>query len=347
MLTMTDYMEYGLAKEESIVDDRTILEQFMSLQAASSNIEKMFEFHSIMEFCIDNEITVPSIIQEGDFGDAVVSFFENVMDWLHGIVRSIMDMFSTTTLDKLVLALNKLDNDIVMPAGVCYAADSFESVLSHIDEFAEVINRIELNDGLKTERDQIIKDLDILYEGKSPLVEKIKKNAVVGTSEIRTYSKNGNTWQETVIRLKDSNGKTNKGEDGQFSKETIIQTLTKMKTMNIPKTGRALLKKMEFNKSKVKTSDGKPDKEIIRLIRKNANLIATMYDLIFRDTLKFCKNLATSNNINIKELSNSVKIDEKNNEFYKRNGRDQTKPLSHKTESLRKVEATINKKGVN
>lgn len=257
MLTMTDYMEYGLAKEESIVDDRMILEQFMSLQVASSNIEKMFEFQSIMEFCIDNEITVPNIIQEGDFGDAVVSFFENVMDWLHGIVRSIMDMFSTTTLDRLVLVLNKLDDDIVMPAGVCYAADSFESVLSHINEFAEVINRIELNDGLKTERDQIINDLDILYEGKSPLVEKIKKNAVVtNASEIRTYSKNGNTWQETVIRLKDSNGKTNKGEDGQFSKETIIQTLTKMKTMNIPKTGRALLKKMEFNKSKVKNIRG-------------------------------------------------------------------------------------------
>lgn len=344
---MTDYMEYGLVKEESIVDDRMILEQFMSLQAASSNIEKMFEFQSIMEFCIDNEITVPSIIQEGDFGDAVVSFFENVMDWLHGIVRSIMDMFTTATLDKLVLALNKLDNDIVMPAGVCYAADSFESVLSHIDEFAEVINRIELNDGLKTERDQIIKDLDILYEGKSPLVDKIKKNAVVtNASEIRTYSKNGNTWQETTIRLKDSNGKA-KGEDGQFSKETIIQTLTKMKTMNIPKTGRALLKKMEFNKSKVKTSEGKPDKEIIRLIRKNANLIATMYDVIFRDTLKFCKNLATSNNINIKELSNSIKIDEKDNEFYKRNGRDQTKPLSRKTEALRKVEASQIKKGVN
>lgn len=72
-----------------------------------------------------------------------------------------------------------------------------------------------------------------------------------------------------------------------------------------------------------------------------------MYDVIFRDTLKFCKNLATINNINIKELSNSVKIDEKNNEFYKRNGRDQTKPLSHKTESLRKVEASQIKKGVN
>lgn len=344
MLTMSDYIESQIQEQAELIPQDQIMTQFMSMHLAASNILKICEYQTIQEFCVSEGIRIPSIIQEGEIMDAISAFFDNLVDWFMGIVRSIVGMFSAIKLGKCISALEKLNKNgnVVMSHGVCLGVHVFECALTVIDSFAEVLNRIELNGELKTNRADIIKDLELIEEGYGPLKAYLikSKNGKQKSDGfyVSDYDEKTKTWSEVQVT---ANVKPNEFA-GKFSCDLVIEELKKIHNLDIPKSGRGILKKMKFNKDKVVGSDGKKDKEVIQLIRKAANSIASLYDGIYVDTIKLVEKFAADNDIKLSDVSEYKK--EKDNPFSKRNGRDQSDPLSIYTKDDRETVNTLKSK---
>ena len=76
-----------------------------------------------------------------------------------------------------------------------------------------------------------------------------------------------------------------------MQKETLLSLLERMQKANIPSSGRKLLKKFDFDKKNYKDKAGKEDKELIKEIKKAANLLAKAYDKYADSTVKMVRKL--------------------------------------------------------
>ena len=103
--------------------------------------------------------------------------------------------------------------------------------------------------------------------------------------------------------------------------------------LDIPKTGKKLLKKVDYEKDTVK-KNGSIDKEVQRLIRRASNNIAKLYDKAFGSFTKGLYDLI---------VENEIKLGEQDKAFLERTGksirtgRDQSKPIGGFTDPLRAI----------
>ena len=328
MLSMTDYLiQEQTTEPEEYADESVVLEAFAAMQASYSYLEYMDRLLAINEFCISTDIECPSIIQEGDFGDAVLSFFQNIWDWICGLVRSMVGYFNTISLSRIIKALKKTDkSELVIKQHDEFFAIAFGMKMSLvlIDDFAEVLNLINKK-RLDDSRDEIIKLLQQIIDGDIPSIKKAKEHSKSG----KTMTLKGCPYDLEIPKeffgpeTEKDPSEDKKEVTSTFPVDNLINLISYINELNIPKTGKKILKKLEYEKDDVK-KNGSIDKEVQRLIRRAANNIAKLYDKSFG---MFCSSLRDV------IVENEIKLDEQDKAFLertgksKRTGRDQSRPL--------------------
>lgn len=343
MLSMTDYLIQEQTTEDELVDESVVLEAFAAMQASYSYLEYMDRLMAINEFCVSTDVECPSVIQEGDFGEAVLSFFQNIWDWICGLVRSMVGYFNTISLSRIIKALKKTDKQyLVIKENVEFlvTAMGMRMSLVLIDDFAEVLNIINKK-GLDDHRDEVIKLLQQIIDGDIPSVKKAKEHSRSGeTVKLKGCPYDLEIPDEYFSVMA---GKKIEAEDKReineatYPVEVLIMFINDINDIDIPKTGKKILKKLEYEKDDVK-KNGSIDKEVQRLIRRAANNIAKLYDKSFG---MFCSGLRDV----ISE--NKIKLDEQDKAFLertgksKRTGRDQSHPLGKGDTVLLRAIATL------
>ena len=181
MLSMTDYLiQEQTTEPDEYADESVVLEAFAAMQASYSYLEYMDRLLAINEFCISTDIECPSIIQEGDFGDAVLSFFENIWDWICGLIRSMMGYFSKVNLSRIIKALKNTNKTYLKEkknSKFIYTRFGLMLCLTLIDDFCEVLNLISKNK-LDDRRDEIIKLLQQIIDGDVPSLKRANSKSV-------------------------------------------------------------------------------------------------------------------------------------------------------------------------
>ena len=317
---MTDYIERDVIQESEVeepISEQQIMESFMALQVSFAQLECMCEYQTIIEYC-GTEIPHPTLYQEGDFGDAVSAFFDNIADWLAGIVRGMMQSCNRKTLKKMIYAIEQdKRTEYKFPKDFVSASVFVEMDLALIDRLASVLN--DIKDGELNKRPEAIR---IKLEG---LSGKMNKNGDWVTSQIFDSrweaSESFRLPKEKAEELKD--------------KDALVEELKKLYDINVPVTGRKLLKRLKFDKKETK-HDGKIDKDINRMIRKAANNIAFVYDDQFNRFIKKLEIFRKDNEIKTEGLpsaaSNTKPFNEK---IASRTFRDQTDPVSSVSPRIR------------
>ena len=329
MLSMTDYLiQEQTTEPEEYADESVVLEAFAAMQASYSYLEYMDRLLAINEFCISTDIECPSIIQEGDFGDAVLSFFQNIWDWICGLIRSMVGYFNTISLSRIIKALKKTSKSeltIKQHDEFFVTAFGMRMSLVLIDDFAEVLNLINKK-RLDDSRDEIIKLLQQIIDGDIPSIKKAKEHSKSG----KTVTLKGCPYDLeipdeyfTIGTKKKDDSDDKKEPTSTYPIEALISLINNINDLNIPKTGKKILKKLEYEQDDVK-KNGSIEKEVQRLIRRAANNIAKLYDKSFG---MFCSGLRDV------IAENEIKLDEQDKAFLertgksKRTGRDQRHPL--------------------
>ena len=329
MLSMTDYLiQEQTTEPDDFADESVVLEAFAAMQASYSYLEYMDRLLAINEFCISTDIECPSIIQEGDFGDAVLSFFQNIWDWICGLIRSMVGYFNTISLSRIIKALKKTSKSeltIKQHDEFFVTAFGMRMSLVLIDDFAEVLNLINKK-RLDDSRDEIIKLLQQIIDGDIPSIKKAKEHSKSG----KTVTLKGCPYDLEIPdeffgpeTEKDSSEDKKDDKEPIYPVENLINLISYINELNIPKTGKKILKKLEYEQDDVK-KNGSIDKEVQRLIRRAANNIAKLYDKSFG---MFCSGLRDV------IAENEIKLDEQDKAFLertgksKRTGRDQRHPL--------------------
>ena len=329
MLSMTDYLiQEQTTEPDDFADESVVLEAFAAMQASYSYLEYMDRLLAINEFCISTDIECPSIIQEGDFGNAVLSFFQNIWDWICGLIRSMVGYFNTISLSRIIKALKKTDkSNLIIKEHDEFLATAFGMRMSLvlIDDFAEVLNLISKNK-LDNRRDDIIKLLQQIIDGDIPSVKKAKEHSKSGkTITLKGCPYDLEIPDEFFGPTTKKDGLDNKEDNKEciYPVDVLIEFIDYINAINIPKTGKKILKKLEYEKDDVK-KNGSIDKEVQRLIRRAANNIAKLYDKSFG---MFCSSLRDV------IAENKIKLDEQDKAFLERTGkskrtdRDQSRPL--------------------
>lgn len=319
MLSMTDYIERDVIQESEVeepISEQQIMESFMALQVALAHVECMCEYQTIMEFC-GEDIPSPVIYQEGDFADAFNQLLDNIVDWMSGIIRGIMQTFNRKHIRDAIATLTKDKRETYkFPENFRKSSIIIEVIFSYIDSFAEVLNDIQ--DG-KLDNESDKKHIEVKLEGLS--------GVKCSNGEIKTVAFfKGFPGADKVKAAIDE------GADKLTNKDDLIDELKKIHDLNIPVTGRKLLKRMEFDKNKTKVN-GTVDKSINRKIRKCANNIAALYDGSINKFVDNLKNFYKENELKFESSNGSDKPFSET--LRKRNFRDQTNPIGSHTPILR------------
>ena len=332
MLSMTDYLiQEQTTEPEEYADESVVLEAFAAMQASYSYLEYMDRLLAINEFCISTDIECPSIIQEGDFGDAVLSFFQNIWDWICGLIRSMMGYFSKVNLSRIVKALKNTNKTYLKEkknSKFIYTRFGLELCLTLIDDFCEVLNLISKSK-LDDRRDEIVKLLQQIIDGDVPSLKRANSKSVK-VSKIK-----GCPYDlEVPVEWIDPDRKSSSDDVYEgLAIDGVIQMIEDINNLDIPKTGKKLLKKVDYEKDTVK-KNGSIDKEVQRLIRRASNNIAKLYDKAFGSFTKGLYDLI---------VENEIKLGEQDKAFLertgksKRTGRDQSKPIGGFTDPLRAI----------
>ena len=268
MASMTDFVQSKLIQESANIETEmtedqvaaAVLESYLSMTAAFANTNCICECANIAKFCESAEVEVPDNATPymESFWDGVVDLFEKIGEWFRTIIQGMVSLFTAGKIAKLIAKLKekdgneeiKLDSDIVaMSYGTKVIMDKLEEFKTKfIDEIPD-----------QKTVDEFLADLE-------------KMN-------------NKDYWSKGV--LADSNvALKNKSEVTSMTISKLITILEDINKFDIPKRGSALLKKMEFDKTKYKATDANGektediDKELVRGVNKCARLIAKLYDKI-------------------------------------------------------------------
>lgn len=320
MLSMTDYIERDVIQESEVeepISEQQIMESFMALQVSFAQLECMCEYQTIIEYC-GTEIPHPTLYQEGDFGDAVSAFFENIADWLAGIVRGMMQSCNRKILKKIITAIEQdKKTEYKFPKDFTSASMFVEIDLAMIDHLASILNDIK-DGGLNEEKSKHI--IETKLEG---LSGKINKKGQWETMVI---------FDKTLPKEEFERFRDRKVEELK-DKDTLIDELKKLYDINVPVTGGKLLKRLKFDKKESKC-DGKIDKNINRMIRRAANNIAMLYDEVFNKFITNLEKFRKENEIKTEGLP-SLNSKPFREDIATRTFRDQTNPVSSFTPTLR------------
>ena len=113
MLTMTDFImeqELSLAPEPKIPEKTDeelaveIVESFMNMSAAFSNLECMFECVTIVDFCKEYDIQIPesALIVTESFLDKAKEVFATIYEWFRSIIAGLCNIFTKARCQKII-----------------------------------------------------------------------------------------------------------------------------------------------------------------------------------------------------------------------------------------------------
>lgn len=328
MKTMTEFiMEQEAPVTEELIgesfNENELVSQFMALQAASSNLDCMFEFATIANFCSENEITMPeSLVQEG-FGDtlkaigkSIADWFKKIIEWFKGLIKGTASTFAKAKISDTIAKLEQYDakdaagNNNLTPelsAKVKYVAHAVEILWAFLVRFKECVivsmEDVEKVGNASAEGKQYMHTMKYADEINAGL-EKFSKS----TTWIDSAGKLKQDAFDSIVTALSNNGvhpftpEFSDADDAVIDVPTLIKFLKRINKFNIPKKGADLLKQLDAETKKftnveksgttgtaakvTTTGDDKAnlDKEMTAKIRKMANLLAKAYDEV---TTKF------------------------------------------------------------
>ena len=274
MKTMSDFIMEQEITTSSANDDMEIMEGFMKLSAIGAVAECYCEHAAIAAFSQEAGINVftesdDSIMKKA--WNATKEFFTKIWEWLKALVKSVINFFTKSSIDRLIVKLEEmkrngeLKNSSVL-TGIDITKIDADGVLKLVDEFSDAIKQ---DSEKATSTSESIKGF---------------------TERAEAFLKKDN--------LKDT-FKKNEDSDASYY-DDVLATLKKFSANDVPSNGRKLLKKLDFNKSNYKKGGegddkDKVNKDLVKAIKKAANLVAKAYDTYVDNTVKLVNKVLKKN----------------------------------------------------
>lgn len=279
MKTMSEFiMEQETNYDINDNAELEVMESFMKVQAVGAVAECYCEHATIAEFAKENGLNVFSESDESigkKVWEGVKTFFTNIWEWLKALVKAVINIFTKSSLEKCIAELKAAQRD-----GKTTITDlderflDAEAVLDLVEEFGEAV-KAGAEGGLEKGKDS---------------AKKFQEKAEKWLKGYKEHKK-ADDWKGADTTGYEYQGEGEKKVKTHDQITTLIDTLERMQKANIPSTGHKLLKKFDFDKSNYKTKDGKENKELIKDIKKAANLLAKAYDKYADSTVKMVRKL--------------------------------------------------------
>lgn len=257
MRTMSEFIMEQEITSSSVGNDVEIMESFMRMNAIAAVAECYCEHAAIARFSESEGLHVFTESDENLFkraGNVIKEFFEKAWEWLKAMVKSFINLFTKSKIDKVIAKLKaRPDKDAELE--VSGKVIDPDEMIGTIDSFGELIAKANEGGEIKTDVEDFLKELD---ENK----KQFKDN--------RATFDHGDRWGTQTITI-----------------ETAIKWLEKQNSAGIPTTGSKLLKKFDFEKKKVKNGGESVDKEVVKKIKKCASEVAKLYDKCYDWNVKF------------------------------------------------------------
>ena len=274
MKTMSDFIMEQEVTTSSANDDMEIMEGFMKLSAIGAVAECYCEHAAIAAFSQEAGINVftesdDSIMKKA--WNATKEFFTKIWEWLKALVKSVINFFTKSSIDRLIVKLEEmkrtgeLKNSSVL-TGIDITKIDADGVLKLVDEFSDAIKQ--------------------------------DSEKATSTSEsIKGFIERAEAFLKKD-NLKDT-FKKNEDSDASYY-DDVLATLKKFSANDVPSNGRKLLKKLDFNKSNYKKGGegddkDKVNKDLVKAIKKAANLVAKAYDTYVDNTVKLVNKVLKKN----------------------------------------------------
>lgn len=272
MKTMSDFIMEQEVSTSSVDNDVEIMEGFMKVQAIGAVAECYCEHAAISDFATEAGLTVFSESDDNIMKkawNATKEFFTKIWEWLKALVKSVINFFTKSSIDRLIVKLEEmkhngeLKNSSVL-TGIDITKIDAEGILKLVDEFSDNIKK------------------------SSETTDSAAMKGFIERAE--AFLKKDN--------IKDT-FKKNEDSDASYYVD-VISTLKTFASKDVPSNGRKLLKKLDFDKNNYKkggTGDDKDkvNKDLVKDIKKAANLVAKAYDTYVDNTVKLVNKILKKN----------------------------------------------------
>lgn len=257
MRTMSDFIMEQEISTSGYGNEIGVMEGFMQLNAIGAVAECYCEHAQIAAFSQEAGLNVFTESDENLFkraGNAVKAFFEKIWEWLKAMVKTIINLFTKSKIDRVIAKL-KARPDKSATLEVSGRVMDPQNFIDNIEEFGEFITKANEGGDIKAELEKWTKD-----------VEDSKKFF----KDQRASFDHGDKWGTNTITI-----------------QTAIDYLEKQNAAGIPSSGSKLLKKFDFDKKKVKNGGESVDNDAVKKIKKAASALAKLYDKVYDWNIKF------------------------------------------------------------
>lgn len=271
MKTMSDFIMEQEISTSSVDNDVEIMEGFMKVQAIGAVAECYCEHAAISDFATEAGLTVFSESDDNIMKkawNATKEFFTKIWEWLKALVKSVINFFTKSSIDRLIVKLEEMKQsgdfkDATAMAGIDIEKIDAVGILNLVDEFSDNIKK------------------------SSETTDSAAMKGFIDRAE--------------AFLKKDTVKETFKKDDNKTSSlDDIIMKLRTFASKDVPSNGRKLLKKLDFDKNNYKkggTGDDKDkvNKDLVKDIKKAANLVAKAYDTYVDNTVKLVNKILKKN----------------------------------------------------
>ena len=271
MKTMSDFIMEQEISTSSVDNDVEIMEGFMKVQAIGAVAECYCEHAAISDFATEAGLTVFSESDDNIMKkawNATKEFFTKIWEWLKALVKSVINFFTKSSLDRLIVKLEEMKSsgdfkDATAMAGIDISKIDADGILNLVDEFSDNIKK------------------------SSETTDSAAMKGFIDRAE--------------AFLKKDTVKETFKKDDAKTSSlDDILMKLRTFAKKDVPSNGRKLLKKLDFDKNNYKkggTGDDKDkvNKDLVKDIKKAANLVAKAYDTYVDNTVKLVNKILKKN----------------------------------------------------
>jgi hypothetical protein len=234
-----------------------VMEGFMQLNAIGAVAECYCEHAAIAAFSQEAGLNVFTESDENLFkraGSAVKAFFEKVWEWLKAMVKTVINLFTKSKIDRVIAKLEaRPDKSATLEVSGRVQDPQF--FIDAVEKFGDFIAKANEGGDIKADLEKWTKFVE---EGGKLLKEN------------RATFDHGDKWGTDTITI-----------------QTAIDWLKKQNAAGIPSSGTKLLKKLDFDKKKVKNGGEGVDNDAVKKIKKAASALAKLYDKVYDWNIKF------------------------------------------------------------
>ena len=289
MKTMSDFIMEQEISTSGPNNDVEIMEGFMQVQAIGAVAECYCEHAAIADFATETGFTVFSESDDNIMKkawNATKEFFSKIWEWLKSVVNGIIRFFTKSSVDRLIVKLKSLQNE-----GKLKNSKSENRFNDYTDELESV--DVDILKGINPNS----LDVDEIFKLVDDFSEAIKKG---GEASNDAAIKGFIDRAETFLKKDTVKDKFKQDDDKNMTVDAIIAVLERMSKADIPSKGKKLLKKLDFDKSNYKKGGNgddkdKVDKDLVKSIKKAANLVAKAYDTYVDNTVKLVNKVLKKN----------------------------------------------------